>query len=152
MLHSPADQAWNDYWVANCEIWYSAEPLCWQASLVTGINQVRGVERKGTIIQMPSIFRQGGRWMVKRWDGDENLFIPRQGGIDTGRKGGEVRLEERKRGKEQRREKERRGRHEGGVQRLNDHLHSSLVRKNNLGNLVAAQEKLSIYLALYKLH
>lgn len=68
MLHSPADQAWNDYWVPNCEIWYSAEPLCWQASLVTGINQVTGVERKGTIIQMPSIFRQGRRWIEKRWD------------------------------------------------------------------------------------
>lgn len=61
------------------------------------------------------------------------------------------RLQERIRKNKRMRKREGEGDMEG-VQRLNDHLHSSLVRKNNLGNLGAAQEKLSIYLALYKLH
>lgn len=95
-LHSPADQAWNDYWVPNCEIWCSAGPRRWQAGLVTGINQVKGVKRKGTIIQMPSIFRRGGRWMARRWDRDGDLFIRKQRGI--GGKG-ELRLKENKEGK-----------------------------------------------------
>lgn len=74
--------------------------FCWASALAGRFGywhksgEERGVERKGTIIQMPSIFRQEGRWMEERWD--------------RGRKTEIKRIE-----RERKNKGERRGRHRG---------------------------------------
>lgn len=156
MLHSPGDQAWNDYWVPNCEIWHSAEPLVLAGQFGYWHKSGEGSGGKGGLLSRCHLFLD---WWRKRSDmkmkGDRDLFTQKQRELDTGRKMEKLRLKgtwKKQRIKEWEREGRKTCRGGGGVQRLNDHLHTSLVRKNNLGNLDAAQEKLSIYLALYKLH
>lgn len=93
MLHSPGDQAWNDYWVPNCEIWHSAEPLVLAGQFGYWHKSGEGSGGKGGLLSRCHLFLD---WWRKRSDmkmkGDRDLFTQKQRELDTGRKMEKLRL------------------------------------------------------------